>query len=191
MIGIGRICEIGQVTAGAVHRGSGKTSVDMASYAIDANVSAGQPELGRVMVEGRALPVGRGMTPAAVVREACGHVVRICRGGKCLRMTAVALRGSTLETVPGVTGSARQLSVCPCQTEVRKLRVVEFGALPLVHAVTCIACHRKIGRHMIYRARLLEIALVATNAGCTQADELAAGGSGVTRITLQCGMRPQ
>lgn len=191
MIGAGRLCEIGQVAAGAIHGSASKPSVDVASHALDANVSAAQAELGCVVVEGRALPGGRGMTTAAIVREARGQVIRIFRRDKCLRVAAVALRGSTLETVPGVTRRARQLSVCARQAEVRKLRVVEFGALPMIHAMARIACHRKICRHMIYRTGLLEITLVAANACCTQSDELTAGGSCMTRIALQCGMRTQ
>ena len=191
MIGIVRVCEIGQVTAGAIRRSSGKVSVDVARNAFDADVGSGEPELGRIVVEGRALPVGRGMTPAAVVREARGHVIRICRGGKCLRMTAIALGRSTLETVAGMTRCARQLGVGPRQAEMCKLRVVEFGALPLIHAVAYFARDRKIRGHMIHRTRLLEIALVATDARCAQADELSAGGSRVTRVALQRGMCTQ
>jgi len=191
VIGIGRFCEIGQVTAGAIRRRSGKTSVDVASHAVNTDMGASQPELSRVVIEGRTLPIGGGMTSAAIVREGCGHVIWICRCGIVLRMTAVALRGSTLEPVPGVTRCARQLSVCARQAEVRELSVVEFSALPLVHAVTCIAGHRKISCHMIHRTRLLEITLVAADARCTQADKLAAGSTLVARIALQRCMRAQ
>ena len=91
MIGVGRLREVLQVTSGAIHRGSGESPVDMAGRAQDADVRAGQAELGRVVVESRTLPGIRVVAPAAVVRKACGYVIGAGRGRKCLRVAAVAV----------------------------------------------------------------------------------------------------
>jgi len=62
--------------------------------------------------------------------------------------------------------------------------VIELGTLPLIHAVTGFASHRKIGRDVIQRSRLLEVTLMAADTRSAQPDKHACGRATVTVIAL-------
>src|SRR2546427_676532 len=138
------------------------------------------------MIKGRALPVGCRMTPTAVVRKPRGHMIGIRGCGKTLSMTTVAIRGSTLEAISDVARNTSQLSVSASEGEVCKSCVIESRTLPLIHVVAGIARGREIRRDVIQRTRLLEIALMATNAFCAQAHKYTGSGSAVTLFACDC-----
>lgn len=71
----------------------------------------------------------------------------------------------------------------------RELCVIEFCPVPLIHGVARLAVDGQVRRHVIERARLLEIALVAADAIGAKSDVDPGPGSGMTRIALQRGVR--
>lgn len=163
VIWIGRLRVIGQVATGAVGGSAGKPAVNMAGGAIDANVCPGQRKFCFVVIEDRTLPGCRGVTSAAIVRECGGQVVWVRSGCVSLGMTPIAFSGRALEPVAGMAGRTRELRVRTRQTKVCELRMIELGALPLIHRVAGFAGHRQIGGNVIQRSPLLEIALMAAD----------------------------
>lgn len=111
VIGIGRLRIVGHVATGAARGGARKAAVDMAGRAVDADVRTRQPKLRRVVIEGRTLPGCGSVTPAAVAREPCGHVIGLGRRRKGLCMTPIAFRGSTLKPIADVASGTRELGV--------------------------------------------------------------------------------
>lgn len=111
VIGIGRLRIVGEVATRAIRRSARETPVDMAGRAVDADVRTRQPKLRCVVIEGRTLPVRGSVTPAAVAREPCGHVIGLGRRRKGLCMTPIAFRGSALKAIADMTSGTRELGV--------------------------------------------------------------------------------
>lgn len=122
------------------------------------------------------------------MREPGGHVVWARSGRVSLSMTSVAFRWSALKPVAGVAGRTRQLCMRSGQAKVCELRMIELGALPLIHGVAGFAGHRQVGGNMIQRGRLLEIALMAADTRRAQSDKDTAGRANMAVVALQRGV---
>ena len=91
----------------AVCRCSGIAPADVAEGARHGGVLARQRELGRIVVEHRALPLRGGMAQRAVLGETGRDVVRIRSGGVTRQVAAVARVRRTFEHIVDMAQSAR------------------------------------------------------------------------------------
>ena len=96
------------------------------------------------------------MAHRAVLREARGRVVGICRPLKRRQVTTLALTRRPLEHTIDVALAALHGCVAARERESSRRVVVESRTSPNRGVVACIAAHRKSSRCMVRVRRLLK-----------------------------------
>lgn len=138
MIGIGSGLECGTMAANALSACSGEGIARVALQTCDANVGSRQRESCPTMIELRASPLGRRMTNRAILRETCGHMIRIGRVLKRRTMTGNARRTGSGENATHVTLGTVDADMGSRQREAG-LIVFELGPTPLLSGVAGLA----------------------------------------------------
>ena len=101
------------------------------------------------------------MTQAAILREACGHVVRIGRAVEICQMARYTRGRESGEHVVFVTlGTRCDIDMSACQGE-RRIAMVERCALPAGCSVTQAAVLREAGCLVVWILGITEIHEVA------------------------------
>lgn len=119
-----------------------RSAAGMAGDALQRGVSAGQRELGGVVIKCRALPVGGRMTGVALGGKIRQRMIGIGGVLEIGEMTAPAGRGRTRELIVGVAGGTLQGDVCAGQRKRRGV-VIKRRALPAHKAMAKQAIVRK------------------------------------------------
>jgi len=138
----------------------GERSAGMADVALQRGVSAGQRELGGVVIELRALPVRCGVAAVALIREIRQRMIGIGGVLEIGQVTARAVGGRCRELVVLVTGGTLDRAVSAGQREGRAV-VVKRRALPAQKAMAHQTIMRKAGRDVVRILRVVEVAGVA------------------------------
>ena len=159
-----------KMAADALSACSGERITRVALQTGDANVRARQREARSTMIELRASPLGRRMTKRAILRETCGHMIRIGGVLEGWTMTGNARRTRSDENATHVTLGTIDVDVGPCQREA-SLIVLEPRATPLLSGVAGLAIGREPGRHMVWIGGASERTLVAAHAVSWRASE--------------------
>lgn len=138
MIGIRCGLKRWKMAADALSARSGKRVTCVALQTRDANVGSRQREARSTMIELRASPLGRRMTNHTILRETCGHMIRIGRVLEGWTMTGNARRTRSGENTPHVTLRTIDIDMGACQREA-SLIVFKLGATPLLRGVAGLA----------------------------------------------------
>ena len=166
MVWIGRAAEICQMARYTRGRESGEQIIFVTLGArCNIDMSARQGERRIAMVKRYALPAGRSVTQAAVLREACGHVVWIGRAVEICQMARYTRGRESGEHIVFVTlGTRSDIDMSPGQRKLRRRVVIERCALPAGCSVTHAAILREAGCLVVWILGINEIHEVA---GCT------------------------
>ena len=147
----------------AVSRGPGKNSPNVTTGAGHIHVSAGQRECRRIVIERCRRPRGCCVAYFALLREACGHVVRVRRCIEDRQMAGGASRAQCGELAVRVALRTRQRHVRAGQREFC-FRVIEDPALPTRSGMANRTIRREARGSVVRRCRLIERIHVARRA---------------------------
>lgn len=117
---------------------SGECVSRVALQARDAPVGSRKWESCSSVIELRASPLGRRMTNRAILRETCGHMVRVGGVLKCWTMTGNARRTRSGEHTTHVALGTVHADMGSCQREA-SLIVFKLGTTPLLRGVAGLA----------------------------------------------------
>ena len=171
VVRIGRAVEIRQMAGNASSREPRVHVVFMTLRAGHADMSPGQRKLRRrVVIERCTLPIGIRMTNAAVLRKACGHVVRTGRAVEIRQMAGNAGSREPGVHVVFVTLGTSDTDVGACQGK-RRIAMVERRALPPGCGVTYAAVLRKACGRVVRIGRAVEIYQMAGDTRSRQPGE--------------------
>ena len=149
VIWICRSLEILEVARNAGRRGDVEIAIGVALIALQLRVSAGQGEANRVMIEAGRLPRGGRMAILASLGKSQRHVIRVAGFLKIRQVAADARSRSSLVLAACMTSHAIQRRVHSRKRESRKLRMIEFHALPVIDRVAILALRRKPYCHVV------------------------------------------
>ena len=186
VIGVGRLLEVGEMAADAVGRSPGVLAADVAGGALHGGVFAGERELGRrIVIKGRALPLGRRVALGAILRESGLHVVGRRRLLEVGEMAAHTISGRARVLASDVAGGAKHRRMFAGQGKSAN-SVIKLSALPARRCVAAVALHREAAAVMIGIGGAVEVAGMAASAVLRRARKTAADVAG---RTLHTGMR--
>ena len=149
VIWICRPLEILEVARDACRCGDVEIAIGVALIALQLRVSAGQGEANRIMVEAGWLPRRCRMAILATLGKPQRHVIRIAGFLKIRQVAADARSGSSRVLAACVTSHAIHCRVHSRKRESRKLRMIEFHALPVIDRVAVLALRRESGRYVV------------------------------------------
>ena len=149
VIWICRPLEILEVARDACRCGEVEIAIGVALIALQLRVSAGQGEANRIMIEAGRLPRGGRMAILASLGKPQRHVIRVAGFLKIRQVAADARSGSSRVLAACVTSHAIQCRVHSRKRESRKLRMIEFHALPVIDRVAVLALRRESGRYVV------------------------------------------
>ena len=121
---------------------------------------ARQREAGVVVVEGRRLPYGRGVTPRTIMTEVPGDVVRVGCPVKVCRMALVTICIDQLIIAVRMARLALDGNVCACQREARGI-VIECRRSPVRRGVALRAIMVEVPRDVVRVRRPVEVRRMA------------------------------
>lgn len=186
VIGIGGAGEILGVAGIAVERNRGVVVIDVALRARHGNVRPGQGELGGIVIETRSGPVGGAMAGFAGCRETTG---RVRRGVGVVVIDLVApnaIGGQRCVVVVDVARGASDSNVRPGERKLGRV-VVKGRAGPVRCTVASLTRCREANAGMRRSVGVVEIGLMAADAGCGERPVVGAG-AGVALRALHGGV---
>lgn len=163
----------GKVATGAIVGDAAELVVDVALSACRGRVPAGERELGFRVVEGGALPAGRGVTGFALCGERRRCMVGILRRLKLLEVAGGAILREVLEHVPGMALHTSRGGVLAGERELCVDGMIELRTAPLDAGVAQSAVFGKARGNVVgVVGWLLEIGAMATDTRSSDAGVL-------------------
>ena len=187
VIGIGGAGEILGMARIAIKRNRCVVVLDVALRARHGNVRPGEWELGGVVIETRSGPVGGAVASLAGGRETAGRVRRSV-GVVVIDLVAPnAIGGQRGVVVVDVAGGASHGDVRPGERKLGRV-VIEGRAGPVLSGVAGLTCSWEAGNRMRRSIGVVEIGLMAADAGRGERPVVSAG-AGVALRALHGGVK--
>ena len=173
MIRVVGVVEVGLMAAyaGRVRAGQAVIAVDVALRALEGGMRSGERPSGGGVVEGAAAPVGRGVALIAIGGEAGLHVVRIRCPLEILQVAIHARPAVQAVVVIDVALRALQRGVRPGQRKPGR-SVIEGCSCPVRRRMAGLAGRREPGRGVRGIIRIVEVGLMAADAGRIRARQV-------------------